>query len=290
MAAGPLSTNPPRTQRSTLLRLEGRDALPVLHRISTNALEDLAPGQCRATLFCDFRGRLLHRAIAALTRDGAVWLVRDDAPAASLAAFVDRNVFREDLRIEDRSGLLAVQVVLGEAASGCGTFSEVDGVPQELMVRAGYALALGPPAAEAPDPDAWALRRIEAGLPAHGHEIVEEFTPYEVNLADEVHLDKGCFTGQEALLRLLTYGGVRRFLSHVAGRGQPPEPPADVTRGGARLGRLTSAVGVPGEERWIGLAVLRREAAEPGGEPVRAGESVIDEIHPLAAARPLGRL
>src|SRR5712692_4942056 len=93
---------------SSALRLAGRDVLALLHRISTNALLDLAQGEARATLFCDFRGRLLHRAVVYLDRDGAGWLLRDDAPGAPLGAFVDRHVFREDVRIEDRSATLPV--------------------------------------------------------------------------------------------------------------------------------------------------------------------------------------
>src|SRR5690348_6678443 len=97
---------------STALRLEGRDTLALLHRTTSNALAELAPGTARATLFCDFRGRLLHRAVVALTRDGAVWLLREDAPGAPLAAAIERTVFRDDVRIEDRSDELPVVLAL----------------------------------------------------------------------------------------------------------------------------------------------------------------------------------
>ena len=78
----------------TLLRLEGKDSLALLHRISTQSLLELAPGQACATLFCDYRGRLLHRAWVAVTSDHVVWLVRDDAPTLPLADFVERFIFR----------------------------------------------------------------------------------------------------------------------------------------------------------------------------------------------------
>jgi len=76
-------------EAGTLLRLEGRDALDLLHRISTQALDQLEPGTSHATLFCDFRGRLQHRAVVAVASDGAVWLLRADAPGSELAATVD---------------------------------------------------------------------------------------------------------------------------------------------------------------------------------------------------------
>src|SRR5215471_9468113 len=106
-----IDTPPSDPPGSTALRLLGGDALALLHRISTNALLDLGPGGARGTLFCDFRGRLLHRAVVGLDGEGAVWLLRDDAPGAPLAAFIDRHVFRDDVRIDDRSHELAVRRV-----------------------------------------------------------------------------------------------------------------------------------------------------------------------------------
>src|SRR5262245_44455690 len=93
---------------STVIRLEGRDALGLLHRISTQSLEELAPGHVRSTLFCDFRGRLLHRAAVALSRDGVVWLVRPDSAPEQLAGHIERHVFREDVRVA-AEGALAVR-------------------------------------------------------------------------------------------------------------------------------------------------------------------------------------
>src|SRR5262245_3678009 len=200
----------------TALRLTGRDALSLVHRISTQALLDLEPGESRATLFCDFRGRLLHRAEGSVAEDGAVWL-RSETPAAELVAFLDRHVFRDDVAIENRSEETAAQ----------------------------------PSAAEERE-------RIHAGAARHGHEITEAFNPYEVGLAADVHLDKGCYTGQEALQRLITYGSVRRELTRVSGAGAAPSVPADVLRGGETVGVLTSAA--PDEAGgWVGLAVIRKE-------------------------------
>ena len=88
---------------SSALRLTGRDVLPLLHRVTSNALEDLQPGEARATLWCDFRGRLQYRALVAVASDGAVWLLRADAPGAELAAGVDKTIFRDDVKVEDLS-------------------------------------------------------------------------------------------------------------------------------------------------------------------------------------------
>lgn len=274
---------------STALRLTGADALALLHRISTNALGDLAPGQARPTLLCDFRGRLLHRAVVGVTADGAVWLVRDDAPGADLAAFLDRHVFRDDVRIEDRSSDLPVRLVAANAGAAPGTLAERDGVPVMLHVAAGEAYSLGG-AAGTPTPGVEkqaALARIRAGRPAHGHEIAEAFTPFEVGLAHEVHLDKGCFTGQEVLMRLVTYKSVRRRLARVSGPGPTPAVPADLSTDGKPAGVLTSAVA--DGAGWIGLAVVRGDALEPPRTLRLPDGAEIGSLEAIATTRPQGR-
>jgi folate-binding protein YgfZ len=283
---------------STLLRIEGRDALEVLHRIATQALVDLAPGEARATLFCDPRARLLHRAVVARTSDGAVWLLRDDAPAGGLAAHIDRHVFREDVRIADASGGRIVHRVPGGVALAWGALREVDGVPVAVQVDAREAFAVaGEHAVEASRP--MERERILAGLPRHGAEIVDDFTPFEVGLAGEVHLSKGCFTGQESLMRLVTYKGIRRGLVRVTGHGEPPPTPADVTRDGAAVGRLTSAVSLEAPlvpagpldttvAGWVGLAVLRLDAHGAAAATLSVAGAGLDAVEPFAPSTPRG--
>jgi len=268
---------------ATILRLTGADALAILHRISTQSVVDLEPGSCRVTLFCDFRGRLLHRAAVARVRDGAVWLVREDAPAEELAAHLDRHIFRENVRVEEdaahRGGVRAVPGGFGLAA---GTVVEQGGAPFRLEIGPSFGLEVGE---RSSDPDAERLR-ILAGRPRHGHEIAPAFNPFEVGLAHEVHLDKGCFTGQEALLRLVTYGGVRRRLAIVTGTGGAPGVPRDILDRGKVAGVLTSAAGAgPG---WSGLAVIRNEALDgpPALEVAGAGPVGSPQVFPVT--RPAG--
>ena len=233
------------TLTHTALLLTGADALAVLHRVGTQKLDDLAVGEARLTLFCDFRGRMLHGAMVARESEG-VWLLRDDAPAAPLAAFLDRQIFREDAQIVDRSSNAAI--------------------PERERE--------------------W--DRIRAGHARHGHEITEEFTPYEANLAEAVHLDKGCFTGQESLMRLLTYDSVRRQLVCVRGEGAAPEVPCDVLgAAGQKRGRLTSCAA--DGNAWLGQAVLRIDALEAGEAFVLADGRSLAVVEAFERKRPLGR-
>jgi len=277
----------------TVLRLTGRDALGVIQRISSQHLEDLAPGTARTTLFCDFRGRLLHRAAVARAADGAVWLVRDDAPGAALLDHVDHHVFREDVRIEDRSGGRAVWAEWSDDDDPA--VEEREGAPIVVPEGRGFRLRLAPAAGAAP-PDAARRERerITRGRPRHGHEIHEDFNPYEVGCADEVHLSKGCYTGQEALQRLVTYESVRRLPVLVRGRGAPPPAPRNLVSPGGAAGRLTSTTAAGVADEWIGIAIVRREvlAASTGGTlptfDIEGGPEV-DSYSPFPERRPLGR-
>jgi folate-binding protein YgfZ len=262
---------------STALRLTGRDALPLLHRITTHALDDLRPGDARATLWCDFRGRLLHRVVVAVAADGAVWLLRHDAPGESLAQALERSIFREDVAVEDRSAPLAVTLEAGPPGT-VGVLEEAGGVPRVVATGDGTRLVLGEGGVPLPEPE-----RIARRIPRHGHEIAEAFHPFEVGLAHEVHLAKGCFPGQEALQRLVTHDSVRRRLAHVRFAGASPATPSDVRAGGERVGVLTSAV--DGE----GLAVVRHEALDGGAPLVLADGRALEVVAAPEPSRPLGR-
>ena len=233
------------------LRYVGADVLDVLHRVSSNELAQLPAGEARATLFLDFRGRLLHRAMVAHDADGAVWLL-SDSPGEALAAFVDARVFREDVKLAGGP----VDVPAAWTAAAIAAFGADE--------RA----------------------RIAAGLPRHGHEVAEAFNAYEAGLAAEVHLAKGCYTGQEALQRLVTYDSVRRERVRVSGAGAPPAP-QDVLAAGETAGRLTSVVAT--EHGWVGLAIVRVVALETAAPLVLADGTALAAPYRFPAARPLGR-
>ena len=271
---------------STVLELRGTDVLAVLHRISTQKLDDLSVGAARVTLFCDFRGRLLHRAAVACGPDGEVWLLREDAPAATLAAFVDRHVFREEVRILDRSAEFTV-LARPHAPDQAGGFQALDGGVRTVAPGDGVVLMIasrsGGMTVDSLDEERF---RIGIGRARHGHEIVEAFNPFEVGLGSAVHLDKGCFTGQEALMRLVTYQSVRRRLVKLAGAGAPPIVPAPLTAAGSEVGTLTSAVADAGPGSWVGLAVVKNDFATGGHELEVEGRPLASvEAPPVTRAR-----
>lgn len=268
---------------TTMIRMEGADALGLVHRISTQSLLDLAPGRVRFTLFGDFRGRVLHRAAVARTQDGAVWLLRDDAPASELLAHVEKHVFREDVRMAETALGRSVRPIEGGVGLEPGAFAESDGAPCELQLGAdfGWRIELTTSIADPLDAE---HRRILAARPRHGHEVRDAFDPFEIGLAHEIHLSKGCFTGQEALMRMVTYRGVRKALARVRADGPPPSVPAEIHREGKVAGALTSALAV--NRGWIGLAAIDRRGSHEGALSIGGAGLEMPDFIP--ETRPLG--
>jgi len=247
---------------STFIRLTGADALEVLHRVTTQHLRDLAPGQCAMTLACDFRGRLLHRFAVVNTTTG-ILLLRDDAAADSLVEYIDRQIFRERVTIADESGEWNVALRVDDGGLEVGAFRMTAG-SLHVALRPEPRFTLHVANSATPLVASQEVERIRAGIPRHGDEISEDFNPFEVGLQTDVHLNKGCFTGQEALLRMMTYGGVRRRLVLLWGAGAPPESRSTVRAAGESVGAITHAVA--NDAAWAGLGVMKREAAAIAAE------------------------
>jgi folate-binding protein YgfZ len=115
----------------------------------------------------------------------------------------------------------------------------------------------------------WELVRVAHGLPRAGRELTDDVLAEEAGLlGSHVHLDKGCYPGQETVARVHNLGQVQRRLAGLRfapdGPGDLPAPGTDlVTDDGHRAGQLRSVVRHP-ELGPIGLAYVRRVVA-PGG-------------------------
>lgn len=135
----------------------------------------------------------------------------------------------------------------------------------DRLIRGGAGLA---------DSQALELVRILAGWPRLSSEVDEKTIPQEIGY-DEIggiSYTKGCYTGQETVSRLHFRGHPNRHLRGLLFELDSPAPPAEgwsaVTEDEREVGRVTSIAWVGGVDRWIGLAVIRREVAV--GAVVRA--------------------
>lgn len=112
----------------------------------------------------------------------------------------------------------------------------------------------------------WQTLRVEAGRPAYGQDMDETTIPYEAGIVERaVDHTKGCYTGQEVIVRIRDRGHVNRLLRGLL-LGDMPTPAVGVElfQGdeGKAVGRITSAVSSPHFGEAIALAYVRR-AVEP---------------------------
>jgi folate-binding protein YgfZ len=99
---------------------------------------------------------------------------------------------------------------------------------------------------------------------------------------------KGCYPGQEVVVRIRDRGHVNRMLRGLTVDGdQVPEPGADVLADDTTIGKVTSAVRSFGLSRPIALAFVRRQHGEPGTRvSVRfSGTTVAATVSALPFAR-----
>ena len=106
--------------------------------------------------------------------------------------------------------------------------------------------------------------RVEAHRPAGPNEIDEKALPHEFDwLATAVHLNKGCYRGQEAVAKVHNLGHPPRRLVflHLDGSGHAlPDLGDEVYLGDAVVGKITT-VGQHYEMGPIALAVIKRNTA-----------------------------
>jgi folate-binding protein YgfZ len=124
------------------------------------------------------------------------------------------------------------------------------------------------------DAATWHVLRLEAGTPAFGIDMDEDTIPLEAGIEHRaISFTKGCYVGQEIVVRVLHRGHgrvARRLVGLMAtgeepGAGRPAVAGGDVLAAGGRdVGRVTSAAFSPRLGRSIALGYVHRDLAEPG--------------------------
>ena len=106
--------------------------------------------------------------------------------------------------------------------------------------------------------------RIEAGIARHGRDMDETNVIPETNLDDAVSYTKGCYTGQEIIVRIKHRGHVAKKLTGLRFETERQiEPGAILKQDGKEIGRVTSTAISP-KVGSIGLGYVRYEFLDAG--------------------------
>ena len=281
-------------------RVTGKDALDLLNRLSTNKVDTLSPGTGAGTILTTNKGRVIDLLQIFALEDGLLMLTSPQT-RQRVAEWIDLYTFLEDVSLEDVTESTAMVTVLGPQAQdvlervtgeSVTHMSPLDCASVALrgttvtVLRAGHAdlpgYSLVVPAAQAEslwstlaDPATGATPigegtfntlRVEAGLPRHRWEMSERVNPWEVGLREFINFEKGCYIGQEVILRLNTYNKVQRNLVALTFSSPGAEEGASLRHGGKDAGRVTSLVVHPVSGEHIGLGLVKTSLTAPGTE------------------------
>ena len=107
--------------------------------------------------------------------------------------------------------------------------------------------------------------RIEAGIPRYGIDMDERTILNEANLDDAVSFTKGCYIGQEIVVRIMHRGHVAKKITGLVFAGQTPESGTKVlSENDQEIGRVTSSTASPRLQRALALAYVKYDYLAPG--------------------------
>jgi folate-binding protein YgfZ len=272
-----------------VIAVPGADRLSWLHSITSQHLSGLAGGTGTEGLVLSPHGHVeQHFVVAELA--GTTWLDTEPGAVPGLLAYL--NSMRFLLRVEPRDATaeLAVLTVAGPESvavlAGAGLPSPAqrwavlplegggfarrtrDGETDLLVPRAALAaVADRLTAAGAAPAGTWAYEamRIEARRPRSGFETDHRTIPHEVGwIGTAVHLDKGCYRGQETVARVQNLGRPPRrlVLLHLSGERDELPPPGTLL---LLDGRPVGFLGTAAHHHELGpvaLAVVKRTVAD----------------------------
>ncbi len=290
------------------LKLYGKDVLDFIHRISTNNITGLNVNEKIETLFTNDKGRMIDKATM-MRFDYDYMLIGSPDENYRLHRWIDRYIINEDIKVEQEKDLFLFEVCGPQAESYltliCGKF--IDALDNKRIVNVNIeGLIFKVVKNELPGgiSNYWLfgetsvgkklieyllnhvsvfdvqmvgeiahnIFRIENGIPVFPNEINDNYNPHELGLMDYVDFKKGCFIGQEVIMRLDSYDKVQRKLVGLVFDGKPNENEYDILNSGEIIGEVTSVAYSHKFNKNIGLGLIRKNFVNPGNKFVAKNE------------------
>ena len=267
------------------LQLTGADRRTYLQGLLTNDIAQLPAGSGCYAAMLNAQGRMLTD-MHVFELGDRVLMTLPAVVTSSIREHLDRFIFAEEVHVEDVSQSCAQIGVYGPRAGEALTRAALDvpgaavvssdevgidgfdvfvdrtsaAVVRDALVRSG--------AIPATEVDVETVR-IERGRARWGADMDTDTIPLEAGIEDRaISRTKGCYVGQEVIVRVLDRGHGRVARRLVGLSFDPsaavPASGAPITAGGRETGRVTSAVWSPALERPIALGYVHRDFVDPG--------------------------
>lgn len=259
-----------------VVAVSGDDRLKWLHDLTTQYLTDFGAGIWISALILDPQGHVEFQ--FNVVDDGATtWLVLDPAFTESLITYLNKMRFMLRVEVRDATSEYAVMRAPGAATNIGGPFALVPRAELDEMKAAFDSTAT--------QVGTWVLdaERVAAGRPRHGIDTDNKAIPNELGLLNSaVHMNKGCYRGQETVAKIYNLGKPPRRLVmlHLDGHAvvMPPSG-TPVMNGEVQVGFL-GTVARHHELGPIALAIVKRNTpvdAQLMVEGVAASQQIIVE-------------
>ena len=293
-----------RAERARIV-VSGADRASFLQGLLTNDVVALKAGEGCYAAYLTAQGRMIADMDVYELGDVMLLTLHRDVKDTVMAK-LDQVIFSEDVQLGDVTGTFAQVAVVGPlAASVVGKALNVReetlrdmgehgnlrtvwsgssaivtrvsdmGVPGfDLFVEVARSDALkrelsAAGAIEVDSATADAIR-IESGVPLFHRDMDEETIPLEAGIESRaISFTKGCYVGQEVVIRVLHrgHGRVARKLVGLRLEGDRVPPVGTSLRAGDRdVGRVTSSSWSPALHRPIALGYVHRDFIEPGAK------------------------
>jgi folate-binding protein YgfZ len=287
-------------QPSIQLAVAGKDRASFLQGLLTNDIQALEPGSGCYAAWLTPQGRMLTD-LHVLESAGMALLDVPRSTAAATLARLEQFLFSEEVTLSSlEQSLQGVWIhgthapaVLRRVLEGAGEleqWSNYHHQPTEFrdepvvvaridqLEVPGFSVYLPPARADvltesliaagavAGSEEAIETARIEARYPLFGVDMTEETIPLEAGIEDRaISTSKGCYVGQEVIIRVLHrgHGRVAKKLVGLSIDGPKPEAGAKIFAGEREAGRITSAAVSPGAGT-VALGYVHRDFLLPG--------------------------
>jgi tRNA-modifying protein YgfZ len=249
--------------------VRGPEAADYLERMLSNEVATLAAGESCDALLLTPKGRVIAPMTVFRRGPDDFLLLTEPELGERLQSELRRSRFatKAEIELEQHSSVL----VIGREAPPGAVANRDYGVPAYELVDE------DPPGWAQLDDDALERLRIHARTPRFGRELDERVLPAEAGLDERaISFSKGCYPGQEPVVRLRHRGHANRTLRVLSLAEEPSGADAELTYEGKSVGRVTSAVRDP-ENGVLALGFVRREV--PADAELRVGSLAVRQLN-----------
>jgi folate-binding protein YgfZ len=189
-----------------VISISGKDRLTWLHALTTQHLEKLTPGDWKEALILDAQGHIVDQLF--LVDDGSTtWIHTEAQRCEPLIQYLEKMKFMLDVEVIDQSNNYAVLRAAGVADNVGG--------PYALVPRGELADTVSAFSKAHTQVGIWALEalRVNQGRARLLFEVDHKSIPNELGFLNKaVHMQKGCYRGQETVAKVFNLGQPPRKL------------------------------------------------------------------------------